>query len=399
MVKMMAKKRSTVGDLRGGLRLIVDGVSGVTGIVEAMHSRITRVARPVGPVAEKPTRGLTGLVYRSIQGTNRLVGRGLDSALARAEASLQASLRDLPESQRTPRSDALVSALNGVMGDHLVSSGNPLAITLQLHPLLPPAGGKVLLLIHGLCMNDQQWARKGHDHGQALADSLGYAAVYARYNTGQHISINGRELAGQLEHMLTGWPEPVTELAIIGHSMGGLVARSAVHQARAAGMAWPGVLNKLILLGSPHHGAPLERGGNWLHRGLGVSSYAAPLTRLSGLRSAGITDLRHGNLLDADWNDDTRFAQADSRSTLPLPDGVACYALAGSLSPKTPAGRAADWLGDGLVPVASALGLHEQPDRDLQIPAAHQWVARGVNHLDLLSDKGVYRRLRQWLAE
>jgi len=399
MVKMMSKKRSTVSDLRGGLRLLVDGVGGVTGIVEAMHSRITRVARPVGPVAEKPTRGITGLVYRSIQGTNRLVGKGLDAALALADPSLQATLRDLPENQRTPRREALVSALNGVMGDHLARSGNPLAVAMQLRPQLPPAGGKLLLLIHGLCMNDLQWSRKGHNHGQALAQSLGYAAVYARYNTGQHISINGRELAGQLEQLLNGWPEPVTELAIIGHSMGGLVARSAVRQAQEAGMTWPARLSKLVLLGSPHHGAPLERGGNWLHRGLGVSSYAAPLTRLSGLRSAGITDLRHGNLLDNDWNDDTRFVQADRRSSLPLPAGVACYALAGSLSPKTQAGKAADWLGDGLVPVASALGRHADGDRELQIPASRQWVARGVNHLDLLSDKGVYRRLRQWLAE
>ncbi|MBT9457447.1 MAG: alpha/beta hydrolase [Burkholderiaceae bacterium] len=395
----MSKKRSTVSDLRGGLRLLVDGVSGVTGIVEAMHSRITRVARPVGPVAERPTRGITGLVYRSIQGTNKLVGKGLDGALALAEAGLQASLREVPEEQRMPRRDALVAALNGVMGDHLVSSSNPLAIQMQLRPQRPPAGGSVLLLIHGLCMNDQQWARKGHDHGRALAESLGYAAVYARYNTGQHISINGRDLAAQLEQLLGNWPEPLSELAIIGHSMGGLVARSALHQALEAGMAWPRVLHKLVLLGSPHHGAPLERGGNWLHRGLGVSSYAAPLTRLSGLRSAGITDLRHGNLLASDWDDDTRFLQADRRSPLPLPAGVACYAMAGSLSPKTDRAKAHDWLGDGLVPVASALGQHADASRDLQIPASHQWVARGVNHLDLLSDKGVYRRLRQWLAE
>ncbi len=244
-----------------------------------------------------------------------------------------------------PRRDALVAALNGVVGDHLERTGNPLAIRMQLlrrddrfdAAQLPSPGSDVLLLIHGLCMNDRQWTRAGHDHGQALAQALGFTPVYARYNSGLHISTNGRELALQLEQLLQDWPVPVQTLTIIGHSMGGLVARSAVHQATQAGMAWPRQLRRLVFLGTPHHGAPLERGGNWLHRGLGLSSYAAPLTRLSGLRSAGITDLRHGNLLDEDWAD-SRFAQRDTRAALPLPAGVACYAVAGTLGP-SPDGR------------------------------------------------------------
>jgi hypothetical protein len=360
-------------------------------------------------------------VYRSIRGTTGLVGKALDAALAGVQAMVQASLRDLPGDEAMPRRDAVVAALNGVVGDHLERTGNSLAVKLELRVWgalaasadAPPAGPRVLLLVHGLCMNDRQWTRDGHDHGQALARALGYTPVYVRYNSGRHISANGRDLAAALELLLQRWPVPVEGIAILGHSMGGLVARSAMHQAAQTGMNWPSKVRQLIFLGTPHHGTPLERGGNWLHRGLGISPYLAPLTRLSGLRSEGITDLRHGNLLEQDWVD-SRFEQRDTRTMVPLPHGVACYAVAGTLgqersetgegsanppAPSSAARMLSDaWLGDGLVPLASALGRHAKPTRDLHIPPSRVWVGRGINHLDLLSSKAVYQRLHRWLA-
>jgi len=391
------KRRAGVAsDLRGGARLVIEGVKGVTGLVEAMHSRIARVPFPLGTVPDAPTTGITGLVYRSIGGTTALVGKVLDTALAGAEALLPASLQQLPSGTPGASREAVVAALNGVMGDHLERSGNPLATPMALQPRPADAkrGPRILLLVHGLCMTDHQWTRGGHDHGQALAKSLGCTPVYARYNTGRHIGTNGRELALHLEQLLRDWPVPVESLAIIGHSMGGLVARSALHHATQAGMSWTAKLRQLVFLGSPHHGAPLERGGNWLHRGLGISPYVAPFTRLSGLRSSGITDLRHGNLEEGAASGN-RFSQRDARGTIALPAGVACYAIAGTLGQ----GSGADeWLGDGLVPLASALGRHAKPTRDLHIPASHQWIARGVNHLDLLSSDAVYQRLRRWLS-
>ncbi|MGZ5195778.1 MAG: esterase/lipase family protein, partial [Ramlibacter sp.] len=298
-----------LADLRGGVRLAVDGVGGVTGIVEAMHSRITRGAPPLGTIADAPTRGITGLVYRSIRGTTALVGKGLDAALAAAQALVPPpAAEDSPEDSFTR--EAWIAALNGVLGDHLERTGNPFATAMALRPRGVNAASPtshVLLMIHGLCMNDLQWTRGGHDHGQSLGEALGFTPVYLRYNSGRHISANGRDFASQLDALLQGWPVPVETLTIVGHSMGGLVARSAVHQAAKAGMQWPSRLRKLVFLGTPHHGAPLERGGNWLHAGLGISPYAAPFTRLSGLRSEGITDLRHGNLVDEDWTGGDRF--------------------------------------------------------------------------------------------
>ncbi|HSV34110.1 MAG TPA: alpha/beta fold hydrolase [Ramlibacter sp.] len=399
MAKAPIRPARLVADVRAGTRLIVDGVRGVTGIVEAMHQRIARVPPPLGQLDDAPTRGITGLVYRSIHGTTGLVGKALDAALAAVQALLDASLKDLAEEQATPRRDAAVAALNGLVGDHLERTGNPLAIAMQLVSRRPhgavdtPQGPHVLLLIHGLCMSEHQWTRNGHDHGLALAEALGCTPMYARYNSGRHISASGRDLAAALEQMLATWPVPLESLTLIGHSMGGLVARSAVHQATLAGMAWPTRLTKLVFLGSPHHGAPLERGGNWLHQGLGISPYVAPFTRLSGLRSEGITDLRHGNLLEADWAEG-RFSHRDTRQFVPLPTGVACYAVAATLGH----GKTDEWLGDGLVPLASALGRHEKTTRHLRLPPSRTWIARGVNHLDLLSDVGVYHRLRGWLA-
>jgi pimeloyl-ACP methyl ester carboxylesterase len=384
-----------LADLRGGVRLAVDGVGGVTNIVESMHGRIARGAPPLGTVPDAPTRGITGFVYRSIRGTTGLVGKGIDAALAAAEALMPATSGSLPDDSFAR--EAWVAALNGVLGDHLERSGNPLATPMALRPRGVHAASPtshLLVLIHGLCMNDLQWTRGGHDHGQALGEALGCTPVYLRYNSGRHISTNGAELASHLEALLKSWPVPADTLTVVGHSMGGLVARSAAHQAAQAGMQWPAKLRKLVFLGTPHQGAPLERGGNWLHRGLGISPYAAPFTRLSGLRSEGITDLRHGNLLEADWAGD-RYGHRDRRTPVRLPTGVACYAVAATLGES---GAGGEWLGDGLVPVASALGRHERPTRDLHVPPSHQFIARGVHHLDLLCDTGVYRRMRRWLA-
>jgi hypothetical protein len=179
--------------------------------------------------------------------------------------------------------------------------------------------------------------------------------------------------------------------------MGGLVTRSACHYGSAAGHAWLRHLSKLVFLGTPHHGSVLERGGNRLDAILDGLRYTAPLSRLGKIRSAGITDLRHGNLLDEDWQGQGRFETGeDLRRPVPLPDGVRCYAMAA-------AARAAGSLesrlfGDGLVSVNSALGRHEEPGRTLAFPESRQWIAPGMKHFDLLSRPEACEKIREWLA-
>jgi pimeloyl-ACP methyl ester carboxylesterase len=394
--------RSPIDDLRGASRLAIDATRGVTGLVEAMHTTIASgpaiFGRPLAASAQLANR----LVYNSIRGVTQLVGSSLDLVLASLAPLLG---RTTPGPDR----EAMLAVVNGLIGDHLSESGNPLALAMQLrhrgeplalapHALcraLPHASSKLLVLIHGLCMTDRQWTRRGHDHGAALARDLGYTPIYALYNTGLHISINGRALAAQLEELAAGWPVPLDEIVVIGHSMGGLVASSACYAGDDAGHGWRSRLRSLITLGSPHHGAPLERGGHGIDRALGISPYVAPFRRLGRIRSAGITDLRFGNVLDEHWRGHDRFAhRGDPRRSLALPAGVACYAIAGTL-----ANAAAERLpGDGLVPVASALGVHPDPALTLGFPEAHCRIALGTAHRDLLAAPSVHDTLRTWLS-
>jgi pimeloyl-ACP methyl ester carboxylesterase len=246
-------------------------------------------------------------------------------------------------------------------------------------------------------MNDLEWERRQHDHGAALARERGYTPLYLHYNSGLHISTNGHRFDQLLETLVQQWPVEVEELVILGHSMGGLVARSACHVGAAGDRTWPRKLRKLMFLGTPHHGAPLERGGNWFHVITDISSYTAPFSNLGKIRSTGITDLRYGNLLDDDWKGQDRFAHTgDRRQVVPLPMGVECYAIAATTGKE--AGDLSDRLiGDGLVPLNSALGRHDNPDLNLSFERENQWIGYGMNHLDLLNRKDVYEQLRTWL--
>jgi hypothetical protein len=177
--------------------------------------------------------------------------------------------------------------------------------------------------------------------------------------------------------------------------MGGLVARSAYFYGIEARHAWPHYLRRLIFLGTPHHGAPLERVGNLVDVGLALSPYSAPFARLGKIRSAGITDLRYGNLLDEDWQGFDRFAHSDDlRHPLPLPEAVSSYAIAANV------GKNPDRLfGDGIVPVASALGHHKNPALALSFDPSRQWIAQGINHWDLLGHPKVHRKIRSWMED
>jgi pimeloyl-ACP methyl ester carboxylesterase len=169
----------------------------------------------------------------------------------------------------------------------------------------------VLVLLHGLCMNDLQWLRDGHDHGAALARALWATRRSTCATTAASMSRSMGGRFAQLDAAGAAWPVPVQRLVLLGHSMGGLVARSAVHQAQQAGRPGRSGGRHLVCLGTPHHGAPLERAGQLGgHLLLGATPYAAPFARLGKVRSAGITDLRHGNLLDEDWLGRDRFAPA-----------------------------------------------------------------------------------------
>jgi len=391
-------------DLLGFSRLAIGATAGLVDVVEAMHLNIARSPGFLGTPLQGPTAGVTGLVYKSIRAVTGLVGSGID-------ALLSPLIPLLGERHSPPGREAVLAALNGVMGDYLAATENPLAISMSLRqngkPLIlerralaraiPRSSKKLVVLAHGLCLSDLQWTRKGHNHGAELARDLGYTPVYLHYNSGLHISTNGHHFADLVEILLKQWPVPLEEFVIIGHSMGGMVARSGHHYACTAGYEWPQYLRKIIFLGAPHHGTPLERGGNWVNAVFGLSPYTAALARLGRIRSAGITDLRYGNLVDDDWMGRDRFRLwPDLRCRLPLPEKVKCYTMAASTREK--ARGLARLLGDGLVPVDSALGRHKDPRRTLAFIKSRQWVGYGLTHFDLLNEPVVYKQIKRWLA-
>ena len=405
-----AAKHLRPSDLRALAQLATQATLGVAGITEGVHQSVWGTIGVPGGAEPGQTRGLTGLIYQSVKAVTQLVGHGLDRVLERLQPLL-ASADDAADG--SAQREAVLAALNGVMGDRLLAMNSPFATPMTVRSngvaldwrALPAdfkAGGKVALLIHGLCMNDLQW-RTEHDgqpldHGAALAGALGCTPVYLRYNSGLHTSENGHALSAQLEQLVQHWPVPIERLSVLAHSMGGLLIRSALHYALQEGRRWPAALKDIVFLGTPHHGAPLERAGNWVDVILGSTPYSAPFARLGQLRSAGITDLRYGHVLDADWQGHDRFRRRpDRRQRLPLPDSVACYALAATTAAQRSA--LADRLtGDGLVPLHSALGQHDDPSRSLAFAPDAQRIVYRTNHLQLLGSPAVAEQMLQWLA-
>jgi len=397
----MPKKRNSISDLKGAGRLAIDAVNGVVDIVEAIHANIVSLGGLLGKNKNQHTSGITGMVYKNIRTITRLAGTGFDKLLEKLPAIVE-------EKEPTPEQEAILSALNGVIGDHLEKTNNSLAIQMQLRSKGKPLTStdeifnnnlqqKILLLIHGSCMNDLQWNRKGHDHGISLEKDLGYRPIYLHYNSGKHISENGKELSNYLEAFFSEFPGKI-ELVILAHSMGGLVARSAIHYGNLKNYTWLNHLTKIVFLGTPHHGAPLEQTGNWIDKMLASNAYSTPLSKLGKIRSAGITDLRYGNIIDEDWSSHDRFeSHGDRRIPVPLPTMVKCYTIAATISDVS-SSIGDDLIGDGLVPLYSALGKHRKQEFALLFDADHQRVFRNLQHLDLLNDHEVYISTKEWLG-
>ena len=410
--KVSAKTIAT--DLRGAAQLATQATLGVARVAEGVHQSVLGTLGAKGRTAtDHPpqTTGITGLVYSAVRGITTLVGKTADTALRALTPLLESADAEPPES---PQRAAVVAALNGVLGDHLAATGNPLATPMTLRfngqvleasqmPAHAAVNGKLLIVLHGLCMNDLQWehtAANGQptSHAAALAEALGYTPVFVRYNTGLHISVNGAALSEKLNQLVSQWPVAVESITVLAHSMGGLVARSACATAEASAAPWQVLLKTMVFLGTPHHGAPLERAGNWVDVVLGSTPYSRPLAKLGQLRSAGITDLRYGLVQESDWLGHDRFRrQPDRRTHLPLPEGVACYAVAATVA-KPRSLLAERLVGDGLVPLHSALGRHDDAARTLHFAKHRQAVVYRLNHMELLSSPVVRDQLVAWLA-
>lgn len=324
-----------------------------------------------------------------------------------------------PSAHDTPRGRALLGALSGWAGDRVAERQSALApqMRMRLHGgqlrRVPAnlaadarsagtATGRLAVFTHGLCETDlcwsfaaeKRWGDATSTYGSMLRDDDGWTPLYLNCNTGIHISENGRELADQLEQLVTLWPVEVTEIALIGHSLGGLIARSAAHQAQAAGQAWVQHLRHIVGLGTPHLGAPLERFVNWGTHRLARLPETKPFATWLNRRSVGIKDLRYGAVLEDDWlGIDVDELLNDRITPATMLPGVA-YSVASATLSREPEGLFAI---DLLVQHSSAHGIGKI--RSIPFEQDRMFHLGGrKHHFDLLADRLVYDHMRAWLA-
>jgi pimeloyl-ACP methyl ester carboxylesterase len=344
--------------------------SEITTLVQELHAASNPAALLGADVVE---RSVYAAIRLSFSGARRAAAAG--GLLAGDELSADSWLD-------------VQSALNGAFGHLFEETGSAFALPMTLihQARRPRHAARLLVFIHGLCMNERGWHRPEHARFCDWArERLDADVAYVRYNTGLRISTNGGRLANLLERK-TG----EEEILLIGHSMGGLVARSALHQAGEQGFAWAGRVSRLACLGSPHEGTSLERLGNDANRMLGSSPWTRPFMRLGNLRSDGIRDLRFGHLVEADWRDRTPDDPGLRHSRVELASHVDHLHIAAIRHERA----SFDPLGDWLVPVESALALNIHPADRVRRELFH-----GIGHLSLLGDERVYRVLRRWMEQ
>ncbi len=340
--------------LRALTRLALDELRLGTGGVGQVHRAIADRAFVAGGPAKALHDGISGAVYAAVRGGALLAGRAAPALV--------------PERDVSP---AALAVLNGLRGDVLEP---PLAIpmTLSVEGAETP---RLAVFVHGVFETEHAWRYGG---GLRYGDRLpGWTPVYVRYNSGRHISENGLSLAAELEALVA--EREVEEIALIGHSMGGLVARSAAH----LGGDWTRLVTHVISLGSPHAGAPLESAVHYAAAALGMMPESRPFARLLRRRSAGIRDLRSGSLVDEDWKDrDPEALRAAACQEVPLLEHARHCFVAATVTtrPDHPVGRL---LGDWLVLERSA---SHRTQETLHVGPAH--------HLALLNHPAVY----EWLA-
>jgi pimeloyl-ACP methyl ester carboxylesterase len=331
--------------------------------------------------------------------------RGLGRAAAAA-----AALRDGPPLSTTPRGSAMIAAITGLRGDALEAEGSPLcqpmAVRVKGEPValdpdslreaFPEAAPRIVVFIHGLMTTEFSWRLGGREpFGERLARDIGCTPVYVRHNSGRHISENGRSLCELMEELVDAWPVEVDQVALVGHSMGGLIARSACCHAVEEDADWARLITHSVSLGSPHMGAPLEQAVHVLSAGLAALPETRPFANFLRRRSGGIRDLRQGSLVDEDWRDrDPDALRGAACGEVPLLEGAThCFVSATvTRSDRHPVGRL---LGDTLVLVPSASGRSRT-----RIPFEEEYGMHlgGASHLALLYHPAVYEKLRGWLA-
>ncbi|HVB45302.1 MAG TPA: hypothetical protein VNF47_21725 [Streptosporangiaceae bacterium] len=391
-------------------RLGGDVFAGLVSRIEQVHQAIAgRAFAPAG-LAGVPARVVHDCVARGVYLAVR--GAGAAAGVIGGEAVSFLGAGGQPAA-RAPAGNLALAALNAVAGDRLGPDLAPLAIRMavraggcdvhleakELPAVFSHPAPRLAVFVHGLAETEDSWQRRGagsEPYGPRLQAEFGYTPVYVRYNSGRHVSDNGRDLAGLLDGLVAAWPEQVDELLLAGHSMGGLVIRSACHYGRQESAAWAERVRHVFYLGSPHLGAPLARAAGFAGRALGKVAETRPFVTLVNGSSPGIKDLRHGYVLAGDWADcDQDSCVRDHRGDTPLLAGANHYTISATVTadPAHPLGAVA---GDLLVRPASAHG-RRGAHQHIPFPAGSRRGLGGMHHFDLLNHPAVWAAIRDLL--
>ncbi len=401
----LRKSAITQGDLIEGLaQLATTGVSRTTEFVQAIYRET--FLRSVGLYREENQTPLQKNVSDRAFWFIKFMMKHSGQYAAHGLRILGRMSQEHAQKPLAPPLHMLVSALNGIMGDHLVYDCNPLALPMLVYDrhgkvFTGPLSGRVVILVHGLCMATHSWyPSKYQSMGEQIYRQQDCTVLYLSYNTGRRISLNGRSFSNLLNDLVIKNPD-ISHLDIIGHSMGGLVSRSALFYGKQSGFNWIFLVDHLMCLGSPHQGALLERLGYMLQDKVGKLPLAGTVARLGDLRSAGIIDLRWGSIRDDDWEhlkSGRRGDFADNRRPAPLPSNIKTYFVAGTIERENIHSKAREAVGDYLVSVKSALGEHANPEYQLNVPQERKVVLYGVDHMQLQYSQRVIDQVLLWLA-
>ncbi len=390
---------------------------------EAIADRVyaaVPMSRPVQLVHRSVERGVDRAVRFLLPATMKTAGRALAALLP-----LAAKGDELPSIDRFPLGNQLVATANGFFGDQLITDANPIALTMGLRTelpdgravdlpikaaafseLLPRVTPEVIVFVHGLSeierawtfQSERHWGEPGSSHGTRLADDLGLTPLFVRYNSGQRISASGRELHLILERIVASWPVPVERLVIVGHSMGGLVTRSACDAAArtiadGADVVWPEVVSDMVLLGAPNNGSGLERVVNNAIPVMDRIGELAPFGRFLQRRAVGIKDLRHGSVRDEDWEAHHVDHPHDVRTDALVLDAMRVHAIGTTMSrdPESHLGRR---FGDLLVNWASSSGSGDGREQGF----TSRTFLPSMTHFGLLNHPEVYAVVRDVLT-
>jgi pimeloyl-ACP methyl ester carboxylesterase len=402
---MQPEEARAVGELAG------EAAAGLAAQIRDVHRGIAGrvfglLGQPAGPV-----RAMHDGIATAAYGGARVLTGGL----VRSGGFAYGLTRDAgaPSLEDSVPGRLAVGAINGAWGDRLEQRRSVLArkMTLRrggrdlaldasaLRSAAPDAGPRLAVFIHGLGETDDAWRLRStvnRPYGDGLESEHGYTSLYVRYNSGLHISANGRRLAELMDELCAAWPVEVSEIALIGHSMGGLLARSALHYAPVG--SWREQVRHVFMLGTPHKGAPLELAANAACHGLSRLPETRPFATPLKVRAVGIKDLGYGYVVDEDWqgNDPDAFWYDDTGTSVPFLMSANHYFVSATLTRDADA-RLGRWVGDLLVLRPSAWAQEGRGER-LEFPIDRYSHLGGATHFDLLNHPAIWGQIKIWLT-